>query len=141
MGGPLRSYDRGGSGQGKETDRRGLTGSAPLLQDIYQLDQHAFEKDKRKLQLIKTISLSRLDPVAFQQFRGTGIMRFMTSMELFDRDFPGHCLRLIKRVLTSVIALVPPTQGIRATLSTTGTSRVVMFFKRLSGTMIPSQLP
>ena len=47
-------------------------------------------------------------------------------MELFDRDFPGHYLRLIRRVRTSVIALIPPSQGIRATLSTTGTSRVVI---------------
>lgn len=47
-------------------------------------------------------------------------------MELFDRDFPGHYLRLIKRVRTSVIALIPPTEGIKATLSTTGNSRVVI---------------
>lgn len=47
-------------------------------------------------------------------------------MELFDRDFPGHYLRLIKRVSTSVLALIPPTEGIHATLSTTGLSRVVI---------------
>jgi hypothetical protein len=47
-------------------------------------------------------------------------------MELLDRDFPGHYLRLIKRVRTSVIALIPPIQGIRATLSTLGLSRVVI---------------
>jgi len=47
-------------------------------------------------------------------------------MELFDRRFPGHYLRLVRRVRTSVIALVPPVQGIRATLATTGTSRVVI---------------
>jgi Tc toxin complex TcA C-terminal TcB-binding domain len=47
-------------------------------------------------------------------------------MELFDRRFPGHYLRLVRRVRTSVVALVPPTQGIRATLATTGTSRVII---------------
>lgn len=47
-------------------------------------------------------------------------------MEMFDRDFPGHYLRLIRRVRVSVIALIPPYLGIRATLSTTGTSRVVI---------------
>jgi hypothetical protein len=108
------------------SDRRGLTGSARLLQDIYQLDQYAFETDKRKLQLVKTISLSRLDPYLFQRFRETGVLPFTTPMELFDRDFPGHYLRLIKRVRTSVVALVPPTEGIHATLSTTGLSRVVI---------------
>jgi hypothetical protein len=45
---------------------------------------------------------------------------------MFDRDFPGHYLRLIKQVRTSVIALIPPSQGIRAILSTTAISRVVI---------------
>ncbi len=111
---------------GEGADRRGLTGSARLLQDIYKLDQYAFDTDKRKLQLSRTISLARLMPVEFQQFRETGVLNFATPMELFDRDFPGHYLRLIKRVRTSVIALIPPTEGIRATLSTVGISRVVI---------------
>jgi hypothetical protein len=107
-------------------DRSGLTGSARLLRDIHQLDQHAFETDKRKLQLTKTISLARLAPIEFERFRSSGVMRFDTPLPLFDRDFPGHYLRLIKRVRTSVVALVPPTEGVRATLSSLGSSRVVI---------------
>jgi hypothetical protein len=107
-------------------DRRGLTGSARLLQDIYRLDDYAFNTNKRKLQLSKTLSLALLAPTEFQQFRDSGVLLFATPMELFDRDFPGHYLRLIRRVRVSVIALIPPTQGIRATLSTTGLSRVVI---------------
>ena len=41
------------TGQDAPPDRRGLTGSARLLQDIFRLDQHAFETDKRKLQLTR----------------------------------------------------------------------------------------
>ncbi len=111
---------------GPGPDRRGLTGSVRLLQDIYQLDQHAFDTNQRKLQLSKTISLARLAPVEFQRFRETGVFVFKTPMSLFDRDFPGHYLRLIHKVRTSVIALIPPTQGIRATLTTGGISRVVI---------------
>ncbi len=114
------------SGDGHAPDRHGLTGSARLLQDIYQLDQYAFENDKRKLQLSKTISLARLAPYEFQRFRETGVLSFGTALDLFDRDFPGHYLRLIKRVRTSVVALIPPTQGIHATLTNTGHSRVVI---------------
>lgn len=114
------------AGQAGSPDRRGLTGSARLLQDIYRLDQYAFLTDSRKHQLAKTISLAQMDPYEFQRLRETGVMHFATPMELFDRDFPGHYLRLIKRVSLSVIALIPPTQGIRATLSTTGTSRVTV---------------
>jgi hypothetical protein len=105
-------------------DRRGLTGSARLLQDIYQLDQYAFETDQRKQQLTKVISLAHLSPAEFQRFRETGMLPFATSMELFERDFPGHYLRLIKRVRLSVIALIPPLDGIKATLFNTGLSRV-----------------
>ena len=64
----------------RATDRRGLTGSARLLQDIYQLDQFAFETNKRKLQLTKTLSLARLAPLEFQRFRDTGVLTFATPM-------------------------------------------------------------
>ncbi len=121
-----QSQSDAGSSSSTATDRWGLTGSARLLQDIYQLDQYAFDTNKRKLQLTKTISLAHLAPFEFQRFRETGILNFATPMDMFDRDFPGHYLRLIKRVRTSVIALIPPSQGIRATLSSTGLSRVVV---------------
>ena len=68
----------------------------------------------------KTISLAQLAPGEFQKLRETGVIQFTTPMEAFDRDFPGHYLRLIQRVRVSVIALVPTTEGIRATLSNTG---------------------
>ena len=113
-------------GNGDGVDRRGLTGSARLLRDLTELDQFAFTTDSRKLQLSKTFSLSALDPVRFQRFLETGIMQFATLMDHYDREFPGHYLRLIKRVRVSVIALTPPTQGIRATLSNMGVSRVVI---------------
>ena len=47
-------------------------------------------------------------------------------MELFDRSFPGLYLRLIRRVRVSFLALVPPTQGIRATLTASGISQVIV---------------
>jgi hypothetical protein len=94
------------TGDGQAPDRRGLTGSARLLQDIYQLDQYAFNTNKRKLQLSKTISLAQMAPAEFQRFRETGVLPFATPMGIFDRDFPGHYLRLIRREKTSVVALV-----------------------------------
>jgi hypothetical protein len=114
------------SADGRVPDRRGLTGSARLLQAISELDQYAFETNTRKLQLTKTFSLARLDPIEFQRLRETGVMTFATPMDVFDGDFPGHYLRLIRRVRTSVIALIPASEGIRAELSTTGLSRVVI---------------
>jgi hypothetical protein len=108
-----------------QPDRQGLTGSVRLLQDITRLDQFAFDTNQRKLQLAETFSLARLFPLEFQQFRESGRLPFATPMSLFDRGFPGHYLRLIKRVRMSIIALIPPVQGVRATLITSGISRVV----------------
>ena len=115
----------GTNGQ-SSSDRRGMTGSARLLQDIFELDQHAFATDQRKLQLTKTISLAQMAPFEFQRFRETGVLPIAISRQLFDQDFPGHYLRLIKRVTTSVLALIPPTHGIKATLSNTGVSRTTI---------------
>lgn len=41
-------------------------------------------------------------------------------------DTPGHFLRLMHRVRLSIVALIPPNQGIRATLSNSGLSEVVV---------------
>ena len=112
-------------GDDSSRDRRGLTGSVRLLQDLYKLDQHAFTTDRRKLQISRTLSLALTDPISFARFRETGRLPFATTLEAFDRDFPGHYLRLIKRVRVSVIALIPPIESIKAALSLTGPSRVI----------------
>lgn len=115
----------GGSNAQNAPDRQGLTGSARLLQDITKLDQYAFETDKRKLNLSQTFSLAQITPYELNLFRQSGVLPFTTSMLAFDQEFPGHYLRLIKRVRVSVVALIPPIQGIRATLIASGISHVV----------------
>lgn len=102
---------------GNTVDRQGLTGSARLLVDITRLDQYAFDSNKRKLQMTKVISLGQNFPSEFQQFKETGIMNFQLTNKLFDYDFPGHYLRLINTVKTSVIGLLPVYDSIKATLS------------------------
>src|SRR5690554_1201582 len=122
---PADANDYSSSQNEKNPDRKGITGSSRLLQDIYRLEQYADQTDQRKQQLTKTISLSNIAAFEFQQFKETGLMTFATAMNLFDRDYPGHYLRLIKSVSISVIALVPPLDGIKATFSSLGLSRVV----------------
>jgi Tc toxin complex TcA C-terminal TcB-binding domain len=114
------------AGSADTTDRRGLTGSARLLQDITRLDQYAFQTDGRKLHLTQTLSVSQFAARELQQFRQTGVLTFATPLEMFDREFPGHYLRLVKRVRLSLLAVVPPVRGIRAQLSASGTSRTVV---------------
>jgi len=107
-------------------DRRGLTGSARLLEDVQRLDQYAFDTDRRKLHLTRTFALSGIAAYELQQFRETGVLTFATPQELFDRTFPGHYLLLVKQVSLSMVALIPPTLGINATLSASGVSRTVV---------------
>ena len=112
------------TGTSDSLDRRGLTGSVRLLQDIYRLDQYAFETDRRKLHVSHTLALSQFAANELQRFRDTGVLTFATPMEIFDRSFPGHYLRLIRRLRLSMVALTP--QGVNATLSASGVSRVVV---------------
>ncbi|MCA1727214.1 MAG: hypothetical protein LC722_06085 [Actinobacteria bacterium] len=124
-----RDYWRGPpdpSALSNSPDRRGLTAAEQLLQDITQLDQYAFDTDRRKLQLTQTLPLSRFAAAELQQFRQTGVLTVATPQSLFDADFPGHYLRLVKRIKLSVLALMPPVRGLRATLSASGTSRSVV---------------
>lgn len=111
---------------GNGPDRRGLTGSTRLLVDITKLESYAIDSQKRKLQITKTISLAAFFPMEFQQFKETGQITFDTLMDYFDRDYPGHYLRLINKVKVNIIALVPPVQGIKATLTSSGISHVVI---------------
>lgn len=115
------------SGSSKSnTDRRGLTGSARLLVDLMRLEQFAFESNKRKLQLSKTISLAQLFPSEFQQFKASGVLNFALTNQLFDYDFPGHYLRLIKSVKTTVVGLLPVYDGIKASLTADSISYTVI---------------
>ena len=107
-----------------QADRRGLTGAEQLTEDLTRLDQYAFNSERRRLNLSQTFSLARLMPVEFLDFRRTGTLTFATPMALFDGDFPGHCQRLIRQVRTSIVALIPPERGPRATLYSNGISRV-----------------
>lgn len=103
----------------------GMTGAEQLAEDLSQLDQYAFTTDTRRLNLSQTFSLAQRMPADFIAFTSTGQISFATPMQWFDQDFPGHYQRLIRQVSVSVVALVPPTRGIRATLSSSGISNVI----------------
>lgn len=108
------------------SDKSDLLAAEQLLTDINKLDQHRLTTEKRRKELTKTISLAAAAPVEFQRLRREGWMSFATLMEWFDRDFPGHYLRLIKNVSLTVVGLIPPGEGIRATLTNNGISEAVL---------------
>jgi hypothetical protein len=116
--------------------RDGLLGATELQTDLATLQNTRLSFARRKLQLSKTISLAQTLPVEFAIFRHgltlasgerqpAGRLVFGTQMEWFDREFPGHYMRLIKSIKMTVVALIPPNEGIRATLRNSGISLVV----------------
>lgn len=106
--------------------RLGLTGSSRLKFDVQTLEQRAFESRGRDDPLSLTLDLAQLFPVEFQRFRKTGLLVFDTPLSMIERDFPGHYLCLVRAVSLSVVALVPPTRGIRASLTSGGPTSVVV---------------
>lgn len=104
----------------------GLLGAERLLTDLTRLDDFRLAADKRRLQLSKTFSLAQRFPSDFVRLQQAGRIELDTLMDWFDEDFPGHYLRLIKSVRVSVLALVPPIDGIHASLTNTGASTVML---------------
>ena len=107
------------------TDRKGMTGAERLIGDITRLEAHAVQSKKPKQNLVWRFSLARLGPIEFQLFRNTGILPVSVTQEHVDVLAPGEYCRAIKRIRISVIGLIPPLEGIRATLRSTGISKIV----------------
>ena len=115
-----------GGADARRATRRGLTGSARLLQDIFRLDQYAFETDRRKLHLTQTFPLSQIAAFELQQFRETGVLTFAMPEDAVRPRISGPLPAPGQAGRVSLIALLPPGRGVRATLSTSGVSRTVV---------------
>jgi len=103
-----------------DSRRKGLLAGEALRLDLARLEKSVLDRDRRYLEITKHISLMRLDPNAFLEFRKTGRCQFSLNELLFDRDFPGHYFRIIKSVSISIPAVIGPYQTLRATLTQTG---------------------
>jgi hypothetical protein len=109
-----------------EREKRDLLAAEQLLTDLNALDQHRLATEQRRRELTKVISLAAAAPVELEQLRREGWLELTTSLAWFDRDFPGHYLRLIKSVTLTLVGLIPPGEAIHATLSNDGLSRVMV---------------
>ena len=106
--------------------REGILGASRLRADIEKVRQLEFDTRERKQHLTKHVSLARVAPEALQALKRTGVADVRTTLEMFDRDFPAHYLRLIEGVEVTIVALSPMTSGIKATVASNGLSRAVM---------------
>ncbi len=103
--------------------RKGLLSGEGLLLSIQQMEDAYRNKNSRRLEIEKTISLRQLFPQEFLKFKwghdagNQGVLNFTLSERLFDFDFPGHYCRKIKTVSVSLPAVIGPYQNLNATLS------------------------
>jgi hypothetical protein len=100
--------------------RKGLLAGEALLLDIHRMEKMCLDNNRRRLEIVKTISLKKLlkDDV-FNNKKKTGVFVFEFGKADFDQDYPGHYCRKIHSLLVSLPALLGPYQNVHATLTQT----------------------
>jgi hypothetical protein len=96
--------------------RKGLLAGESLMLELNRMDKAFLDRDRRRLQIEKKISLKRTMPAALDALKASGACEFELSEALFDRDFPGHYFRTIKTLAVTIDAQVDDIDEIHATL-------------------------
>ncbi|KAG7293890.1 hypothetical protein NEMBOFW57_003950 [Staphylotrichum longicolle] len=100
-----------------DSSRDGLIAADHLWLDLKRLELAHTEGRRHDYQVIKTISLLQIDPLALLRLRFTGSTTFSLGEHLFDMDFPGHYMRRIRSLAVSIPAVIGPHGGVNATLT------------------------
>ena len=100
-----------------DTLRKGLTAGEGLTLALGQMEKAFLDRNSRRLEIVRKISLTQLDPLAMLDFRATGVCEFNLHEKLYDYDYPGHYARKIKSISISIPAVVSPYQNLNATLT------------------------
>lgn len=100
--------------------RKGLLAGEQLQLDLDRMEKTYLDKNKRRFEITKTVSLLLTDPLALINLQQKGSCEFELSEALFDQDFPGHYCRQIKTLSVSFPAVVGPYENFNATLTQLG---------------------
>jgi hypothetical protein len=100
----------------------GLLGGQALMADIDYFTYHEIMHTRSKEIPIRTVlSLAEHFPYSLFQFRRDGVASFETTLELFDRLYPGAYLHRIKSVEVAVEGVIPA-DGLYGSLRNSGVS-------------------
>jgi hypothetical protein len=97
--------------------KMGLLAGEYLINDLKRMEIAYLERNKRELEIQKSISLATIDGKALQALRDEGQCTFELSEMLFDLDFPGHYFRRIKAVRVSIPCVTGPHTSVSAKLT------------------------
>ncbi|MFI7596721.1 neuraminidase-like domain-containing protein [Actinoplanes sp. NPDC049681] len=118
----LFRFERGYTGPGFiqfgywDPGRDGLLAGERLWQGLKQLESTYQSSRGYDFEVVKTVSLRRLDPGALMSLRETGTCEFSLPEVLFDMDYPGHYQRRIKTVDLRIPCTTGPATGLNATV-------------------------
>ena len=97
--------------------KKGLLAGETLQVDLDRMEKAYLEKNARRFEISKTVSLAQLDPLALLNLREKRVCEFTLGEELFDYDFPSHYRRQIKTISLTFPAVAGPYESINATLT------------------------
>ena len=99
-----------------DNSKQGLVAGEMLQLALRQLEKSYLEENRRELELAKSVSLARWDPLALIQLRETGKCYVSLPEELFDLDFRGHYFRCIKGLRLSIPCVAGPYTSVSCSL-------------------------
>jgi len=97
--------------------KKGLLAGEKLHNDLLRMEASYLEKNKRKYEITKHVSLSMVNPFALMQLKENGICYFDLPEEIFDLDHPGQFLRRIKSVSVTIPCITGPYTGVNGRLT------------------------
>ncbi|MBN1550509.1 hypothetical protein JW979_03520 [bacterium] len=100
--------------------KKGLLAGESLQLDLDRMEKAYYQRNERRFEISKTISLLLLDPMALLQLKTNRVCTFSLTERLFDLDFPGHYCRQIKTISLTFPSIVGPYQNLNATLTQMG---------------------
>jgi hypothetical protein len=103
---------------------RGLLVGETLQLNLHQMESAWLNRNQRRLELTKTISLKQdiVSADEWDAFIKSGKLSFSLSEQLFDNDYPGHYLRQLKFVTVTLPVLLGPYQDVCMTLTQSSSS-------------------
>jgi hypothetical protein len=97
---------------------KGLLAGESLNHDLRRLQASYLEKNSRRFEISRYVSLALVNPNAFTQLLQNGVCDFDLFEALFDHDYPGHYNRHLVRVSVTVIYPNPGKfDNVKATLT------------------------
>lgn len=101
----------------------GHLGATALMLDIDSFTFDIVRTRSKRAPMRVSISLADAFPMAFERLLSTGTAMFETTLEQFERLYPGFCLLKVKAVELRVVGLTG-SEGLHGTLRNVGLSKV-----------------